>query len=416
MMSTRGRRRCAGETALALAGGGPIGAIYEIGALRALEESIEGLDLNALCHYVGVSSGAFLAACLANGLTTAQLCRSIVKEEPGEHPFVPETFLSPAVDSIVHGATRVPRLILEALNAYLRNPRDLSFVESMTRLARALPVGVLRNDPIAEFLERIFSIKGRTNDFRKLDTRLVVVATDLDAARPVLFGEPGMDHVPISKAVQASTALPGVYPPVLIDDRYYVDGVLLKTVHGSAALEEGAGLLLALNPIVPVDTFQAVELGFLKSDHLIDRGLPAILAQTLRTIIHARAVQGFASYASRFPEADVLVFEPRRDDYRMFFINVFSFAARKEICDHAYRSVRRQLRAREREITPKLKRHGYRLDLDLLADEHRSVWESVGLDENLEPLVPPPPPSRRHEVTEQLEEALERLEAMVGES
>ena len=414
MTTTTGRRRCAGETALALAGGGPIGAIYEIGALRALEEAIEGLDLNGLCHYVGVSSGAFLAACLANGLTTAQLCRSIVKQEPGEHPFVPETFLSPAVDAIVRGATRVPRLVLEALNAYLRNPRDLSFVESMTRLARALPVGVLRNEPIAEFLERIFSIKGRTNDFRRLGTRLVVVATDLDAARPVLFGEPGMDHVPISKAVQASTALPGVYPPVLIDDRYYVDGVLLKTVHGSAALEDGASLLFAINPIVPVDTFQAVELGVLRRGHLIDRGLPAILAQTLRTIIHARAVQGFASYASRYPDADVLVFEPRRDDYRMFFINVFSFAARKEICDHAYRSVRRQLRAREREIAPKLRRHGYRLDTEILADENRSVWESVGLGPDLEPLAPPPPPVR-HDVAAQLEDALARLEAVVGE-
>jgi len=230
---------------------------------------------------------------------------------------------------------------VEALRAYLRNPRDLSFVESLTRLARALPAGMLRNEPIADYLERIFSIKGRTNDFRKLQHRLVVVATDLDSARPACFGEPGMDHIPISRAVQASTALPGLYPPVLIDGRYYVDGVLLKTVHASAALEDGAGLVLALNPIVPVDTFQAVELGILKRGHLMDRGLPAVLAQTLRTLIHSRAVQGFQGYAADYPDADVVLFEPRRDDYRMFFINVFSFAARKDICDHAYRSVRR---------------------------------------------------------------------------
>ena len=36
-----------GRVGLALAGGGPEGAIYEIGALRALDEAIEGLDLNA---------------------------------------------------------------------------------------------------------------------------------------------------------------------------------------------------------------------------------------------------------------------------------------------------------------------------------------------------------------------------------
>ena len=33
------------KVALALAGGGPEGAIYEIGALKALEEAVEGLEL-----------------------------------------------------------------------------------------------------------------------------------------------------------------------------------------------------------------------------------------------------------------------------------------------------------------------------------------------------------------------------------
>ena len=48
--------------ALALAGGGPLGAIYEIGALCALSESLQGLDFNDLDHYVGVSAGGFIAA------------------------------------------------------------------------------------------------------------------------------------------------------------------------------------------------------------------------------------------------------------------------------------------------------------------------------------------------------------------
>ena len=52
---------------LALAGGGPLGAIYEIGALCALEESLEGLDFTDLDCYVGVSAGGFIAAGLVNG-------------------------------------------------------------------------------------------------------------------------------------------------------------------------------------------------------------------------------------------------------------------------------------------------------------------------------------------------------------
>ena len=114
--------------------------------------------------------------------------------------------------------------------------------------------------------------RGKVRDIYACGDTLVLVATDLDSGRPVRFGEPGLDHVPISTAVQASTALPGLYPPVVIDDRHYVDGVLLKTVHASVALEEGAELLLCVNPIVPVDTIRSVELGVMRRGLLADRG------------------------------------------------------------------------------------------------------------------------------------------------
>ena len=88
---------------LALAAGAPEGAIYEIGALRALDEALEGVDLNRLYIYVGVSAGAFLCANLANNLTTAQMCRAIVSHEPGEHPFIPETFFTPDWRTVLRG-------------------------------------------------------------------------------------------------------------------------------------------------------------------------------------------------------------------------------------------------------------------------------------------------------------------------
>ena len=257
--------RSGARVGLALAGGGPEGSIYEIGAIRALDEALDGIDLNDLHIYVGVSAGAFISCCLANGLSTAQMCRAIVKHEPGEHPFVPETFLSPAVGEFVRGGIKVPRLFLEGVWDVLRRPRTRRLTEPLARLARALPVGIFRNDPLRVYLETIFSKPGRTDDFRKLRHPLIVVATDLDSGRSVRFGEPGLDHVPISKAVQASTALPGLYPPVKIDGRQYVDGVLLKTVHASVALEAGADLVICVNPIVPVDTVRSVELGIMRS-------------------------------------------------------------------------------------------------------------------------------------------------------
>jgi len=68
---------------LALAGGGPFGAIYEIGALVALEESLEGLDLNELDCYVGVSAGSFLAAALANGIPASEIYRLFIEGGDG---------------------------------------------------------------------------------------------------------------------------------------------------------------------------------------------------------------------------------------------------------------------------------------------------------------------------------------------
>jgi hypothetical protein len=52
--------------------------------------------LCALHAYVGVSSGAFVAAGLANGLDTAEMCRIFVTGESTQATFRPETFLRPA--------------------------------------------------------------------------------------------------------------------------------------------------------------------------------------------------------------------------------------------------------------------------------------------------------------------------------
>ena len=363
---------------LALAGGGPEGAIYEIGALRALDEAIEGLDFDRIEVLVGVSAGAFIAANVANRLSTRQMCRAIVKTEPGEHPFIPENFFRPALGEVAERGSLVPKLLLDGLRESLRRPGDPGVVAALMRLGRALPVGVFDNEPIRSYLSTIYSIKGRTDDFRELSRQLFVVSSDLETGRAVRFGEPGLDHVPISKAVQASTALPGLYPPVEIGGHSYVDGVLLKTLHASVALEQGVDLLLCVNPIVPVDLSNG-DRGVHHHGYLVDRGLPTVLSQTFRTLIRSRLRAGMAVYADRFPGQDVVLFEPRRDDYRMFFTNIFTFSSRKAVCEHAYRATRRQLLNRREELAPILDRHGLRLDLECLRDDSQSIWQRVGL-------------------------------------
>ena len=364
------------KVGLALAGGGPEGAIYEIGVLRALDEALEGVDLTDLHVYVGVSAGAFINANLANNITTAQMCRAIVSEEPGEHPFVPETFMTPAVGEIVKRGLMVPRLLAEAVGDYVIHFGDRTLFDSVLHLSRALPVGVFDNAPIREYLKKIYSMKGRTDDFRRLGKHMVVVAADLDSGQAVRFGEPGFDHVPISLAVQASGALPGLYPPVEIDGRHYVDGVLLKTLHASVALEAGADLVLCINPIVPVDTVRAVEAGIMKRGNLLYRGLPTVMSQTFRTLIHSRLEVGMAAYETKFKDADVVLIEPERDDYLMFFTNIFGFAERRTVAEHAYASTRRYLLQNFDRLEPVFARHGIRLRREVLTQE-RQLWTGV---------------------------------------
>jgi len=364
---------------LALAGGGPAGAIYEIGALRALDEALDGVDFNDLHVYVGVSAGAFICANLANDISPAQMCRAIVKHQPGEHPFVPETFYTLATREYWRGARSLPRLLGEGLLTFLKDPWDRGLVGSFMLMGRALPAGIFDNRNLEEYLGRIFTLKERTNDFRELKKNLIIVASDLDSGQAVRFGHDSHQHIPISKAVQASTALPGLYAPVKIEGRHYADGVLLKTMHGSVALEEGAGLLLCLNPLVPVDTAEAVNEGVMKRGKLIDRGLPTVLSQSMRTMIRSRLGAGLATYDGRFPDSDVLLFEPPADDYEMFFTNVFSFSSRRMVCEHAYDSTRRQLLERHEELAPVLARHGVTLRIDVLEDESRNLWDGVGL-------------------------------------
>ena len=406
--SSVGGARSSSKIGLALAAGAPEGAIYEIGALRAVDEALDGLDLNNLFIYVGVSAGAFLNANLANHLTTAQMCRAIVSHEPGEHPFSPETFFKPNFRELAQRSRKLPRLLTESLWDYARHLRDQTLLDSLTRLSHALPVGVFDNEPIRLYLEKIWSIKNRTDDFRKLGKHLVVIATDLESGQAARFGEPGLHHVPISRAVQASGALPGLYPPVEIDGRYFVDGVLLKTMHASVALEAGAGLVICVNPLVPVDTLKAVQAGLLPHGNLLERGLPTVLGQTFRTIVHSRLEVGMAAYERRYADRDVVLIQPGRDDYKMFFTNIFGLSDRRAVCEHAYQSTRQILLRRYDELAPIFVRHGITLRRDIL-EEPRDLWEHVALPKRTKMQ------RSGHATVRDLDDVLARLERMVGE-
>jgi len=367
----------AARVGLALGGGGPLGGIYQIGALRALDEALDGIDFNNLEVYVGVNSGSFVAANLANQVTSAQLCRIFVRNEAEVHPFHPEVFYRPALKEYARRLLAVPGLMTTAIHRFVSNPYDQSLLEAMTVLAQAAPAGLFDNAGLHDYLARAFTMLGRTNDFRQLKHRLYVVAADVESTEAVCFGAPGFDHVSIARAVQASTASPGLYVPVEIEGRYYVDGTLRKGLHASVAFEDGVDLVLAVNPQVPIDASAAVRAGTMNSGDLTRSGMPNLLSQTYRTMVYSRMQSGIAQYAREYPDKDILLFEPTRDDAKLFFSNVFSFQSRRMVCEHAYQMTRRDLLNRADELEPKLLRHGITLRRDRLEDEQRTISTSL---------------------------------------
>jgi NTE family protein len=364
---------------LALAGGGPLGAFYEIGCLHAIDEALDGFGLTELEMYVGVSSGAMIAAGLANGFDTADMGLVFVHAESDEFDFSPAWFLVPAFREYARRLASAPGLFAGIAREYLRDP-GRNWAEAIDPLGRLLPTGVCDNGPLERVLARLFSQGDRTNDFRKLGPRLYVMATELATGHSVRFGEPGFDHVPISRAIQASTALPGLYPPVTIDGRVYADGALVKTMHASVLLDSGADFVICVNPLVAFDASSAPRDpdGMAPPEHeLTTGGLPTVLSQTFRSLIQSRMRVGMRDYRRRYPKADVLLFEPDRGDARLFFRNVFRYADREDVAEHAYQCTRADLRRHARALQPMLERHEITLRLDVLDDRRRTFAHAV---------------------------------------
>ncbi len=369
------------KIALALAGGGPLGAIYEIGALCALQESLRGINFNRLQHYVGVSAGGFIAAGLANGITPRQLFGLFIEDRQHQtEVFDPAWLLRPAFGEFLSRSLLLPELMLKG--AWQGTLGQASFMRSLERLSPGLPTGIFSNAQIDVELARLFTRPGRSNDFRQLSSRLTLVATHLDSSTAVAFGRTGWDHVPISKAVQASAALPGLFPPVEIGGQYFVDGALIKTMHASIALDEGVDLMLCLNPLVPFDATAplasaenpipwATRVQAIPS--IVAGGLPSVLSQTFRSLIHSRLVLGLKSYEQAYPNTDIILIEPNHRDPELYLANTFSYSQRRHLAEHAYQQTRQMLRSQQTGLSAKLGYHGITLNHAVLDDLHRHL-------------------------------------------
>ncbi|CAM8643702.1 RssA Predicted esterase of the alpha-beta hydrolase superfamily [Burkholderiales bacterium] len=98
--------------------------------------------------------------------------------------------------------------------------------------------GLLRGEALAAYVNQ--QLKNRT--IEALPRRLAIVATDLRSGEPIVFqrGDTGT-------AVRASSAVPGIFSPVRIQDRDYVDGGLTHPVPAAVARALGADIVVAVD-------------------------------------------------------------------------------------------------------------------------------------------------------------------------
>src|SRR4029450_1568454 len=194
--------------ALALAGGGVIGGMYEVGGIAAIEERLKGAG--AFDIYVGCSAGSVVATLLANGVRASEVYRII--DQDLEHPLNFRRGAVYASNSFRHAAGRFGRLLWavgkNAMTGVRQSVPDMLAAAARDLAARFFPLVALE-----VYMRQTFASFGLQNSFTALDRALLIPAIDLDRAQRVVFGRDGLQDVPISEAVAASSAIPGFFEP-----------------------------------------------------------------------------------------------------------------------------------------------------------------------------------------------------------
>jgi NTE family protein len=211
---------------LVLGGGGVAGIAWETGLISGLIAA--GVDLGAADAVVGTSAGSVVAINLRAGAIDAAYDKHFIDVAGMAEP-TGSRDLARTIEVIGEGvmstAGEIPtrQTIGEfALEGYDPEVDDAASVE---RIAQLLPI----------------------RDWPEADLR--ITAVDAGTGRFTVFDrESGADLV---RASAASCAVPGVFPPVTIDGRPYMDGGMRSSTNADVVAEHERILVIACGPEAP---------------------------------------------------------------------------------------------------------------------------------------------------------------------
>jgi NTE family protein len=209
------------KRALVLGGGGNVGVAWEVGVASALLDA--GIDLRDAHLVVGTSAGSVVGTHLAHGRDVREL-----PQRPPDRGTAPLENVEPD---------------REAVNAIFRLwAADTTMTQTrcaeIGRIALAAPTV-----PEERFVEG-FARHGWPGWPAR---PLLVTAVDCESGAFRAFDR--ASGVPIERAVAASCAVPGLFPPVTIDGRRYTDGGVASGTSGDLAQRIEPDIVLILAPM-----------------------------------------------------------------------------------------------------------------------------------------------------------------------
>ncbi len=269
-LSTRENHGSPPKLALVLGGGGLKGFAH-IGVLRALAE--RGIEPTV---FAGTSIGSLICAAHLGGSTADQM------------------------------TTRARDL----------RRRDLFRLDRMGMLLeRTHAPSIYLSEPLRELCASVVPDKR----FDELNATLLVNTVDLQRGAQVVWGLPGLRHANLVDAVYASCALPGFFPPGVLDGRMCVDGGVVDNLPVAVAA-------LGMDAVIAVDTGSS---SLVTENDIAAQGFPGIYMRAATTMMHALQLGPL----ERWWGPPMILIRPK-----VSHIGWFSFSHSDELVDAGYRA------------------------------------------------------------------------------
>jgi len=359
-------RRKQGKSALILAGGGIMGAAYEIGSLSALDRLFApGFSARRFDTYLGVSAGSIIAALVANRIAPADLYTAIARDAASLLNWHRRDIYRFDLRKLSASSWHVLRNIFRILGYHRRNRWKFSLHDFFYILQEQFPAGIYSLEPMEAYLRRAFATEGLSNRFEELSCELLIPAYDLDRGQRTVFGrDPGVD-CSISQAITASSAIPYFFQPYRINGNDYLDGSTGRVLHLDLAVESGAKLLVVVNPRTPMDNssdFACLpSLSYGRCARIAELGISFTLEQARRIEAKEKLDLALENFRRCHPKVDLVLIEPEYNESMLFFQNPMSFRARSQVMAYGYSLTLNHLRDRYEELEPIFRRHGIAL-------------------------------------------------------